>query len=82
MSRVVSRQNLKAFLLRQRDQIFARPTESPTVERRAAAPDRRALTDRRSSTEPNRSNFSRRVSVVDRRGNRFGRRKSDLLGNA
>lgn len=82
VSRVLSRQNLKAFLLRQRDQVFARPVEMPTVERRAHPGRQRSLIDRRSSTEPNRSAYSRRVSIVDRRKIPCGRRKTDLLGSA
>ena len=83
MSRALSRQNLKAFLLRQRDQVFARsPLETPTVERRANPGRQRSPIDRRSSTEPNRTVYSRRVSIIDRRKIPYGRRKTDLLGRA
>lgn len=81
VSKAASRESLKSFLLRQREQLFPRSVSEPEIERRATTGRQRALTDRRSSIEPNRTMHSRRVSVVDRRRNRFGRRKDDLLGH-
>jgi len=69
---------VKDLLLKQREKYFGPGAFRPEVERRAEVGIRRSLTDRRSSIIPNRTDYSRRTSLKDRRVTRYGRRKTDL----
>ncbi len=62
------------FLLQQRDHCRLQTLEGAIVERREPRWDRRGISDRRSNIFPNKTEFSRRVRLKDRRKSQIDRR--------